>query len=466
MPADLVIPISEIISVSVSSSPPAVTGQSFNIPLIMGFESGLPTTPTSIRDTDDLDDLGLVDTDPTYIRVAAIKAQESMGGKAVDSILVVKRLANQAQISTIAYDVAVNGATYTAAITVDGTTYTQTITADGTATMQEIVEALAAALNGALPASTVAVTEDNVTLTLTAEVAGLGFSFTGSSNSGSVAVTLATTTANRNGATQLATALASDSSWYWCLPVGSGQLALTDLDVEQIGAWALTTKKAAYLLSDTANTVSSSSTDDPAYTLTGTTNTRAAVAYHDVADEDPVGANFGRCGGYDPTVLLIPWNRQQVAGITSVQLDTQAGAKAKRVNIYARFFAGEGGAIMWPGLMSSTYEIRQRVGIDACVNRIQTNLFNLGTRLAAQGYPTLFTETGLEAIGTEIQEAVNLFAEPDTQLFTERPVVVMPLLSTISSADRTAGLLTGIKITGNPADQVLITEIALALVRS
>lgn len=70
---------------------------------------------------------------------------------------------------------AVNSAVYNVQITVDGTTYTASFTADGSATVQEIVEGLAAAINGVMPANTVAATEDDTVLTLTAEVAGLGF---------------------------------------------------------------------------------------------------------------------------------------------------------------------------------------------------------------------------------------------------------------------------------------------------
>jgi hypothetical protein len=73
--------------------------------------------------------------------------------------------------------VVVNSTDYTVAvITAEGVRFEETITSDGSATAQEIVEALEAALNAALPADSVIVTEDNVTLTLTSELAGRPFS--------------------------------------------------------------------------------------------------------------------------------------------------------------------------------------------------------------------------------------------------------------------------------------------------
>lgn len=55
----------------------------------------------------------------------------------------------------------------------DGTEYWGNYIADGSATAKEIVEGVAAAINGSMPASTVIASEDDAVLTLTGEVAGL-----------------------------------------------------------------------------------------------------------------------------------------------------------------------------------------------------------------------------------------------------------------------------------------------------
>lgn len=106
-----------------------------------------------------------------------------------------------AQISTLTYGTAVNSVRYSATVTMRGGTYSGLpylgeFTADGSATMQEIVEGIAADLNGKLPASTVAVTEDNSVLTFTSEVAGVAFAVDGNCADPAVTVTIATTTAN------------------------------------------------------------------------------------------------------------------------------------------------------------------------------------------------------------------------------------------------------------------------------
>lgn len=67
---------------------------------------------------------------------------------------------------------AVNSATYNLHIEFNGSVYGASYTADGSATVKEIVEGLAAAVNAAVPASTVLATEDDSVLTLTSEIVG------------------------------------------------------------------------------------------------------------------------------------------------------------------------------------------------------------------------------------------------------------------------------------------------------
>lgn len=68
-------------------------------------------------------------------------------------------------------------------------------TADGSATAQEIVEALKAQLNGALPANSIDVDEDDAKLILTSEVPNLRFAVTASVSTGVTAWTVSVATA-------------------------------------------------------------------------------------------------------------------------------------------------------------------------------------------------------------------------------------------------------------------------------
>lgn len=65
-------------------------------------------------------------------------------------------------------------------------------TADGSATAQEIVEAMQAGLDGAMPANSIAVTEDNAKLIFTSEVPNLDFVVTGTTSTTAWTIEVAT----------------------------------------------------------------------------------------------------------------------------------------------------------------------------------------------------------------------------------------------------------------------------------
>lgn len=74
------------------------------------------------------------------------------------------------------------GVPYAVEVVIEGETYGAEFDADGSATVQEVVEGLTTALNAALPANTVVVTEDNTKLILTGEVPGTPFEVNASAN--------------------------------------------------------------------------------------------------------------------------------------------------------------------------------------------------------------------------------------------------------------------------------------------
>lgn len=77
--------------------------------------------------------------------------------------------------SVVITPTAVNNAVYTVNVVHNGVSRGFSYTADGDALVKEIVEGLAAAINGGMPANSVVATEDDATLTLTAEVKGEDF---------------------------------------------------------------------------------------------------------------------------------------------------------------------------------------------------------------------------------------------------------------------------------------------------
>lgn len=93
---------------------------------------------------------------------------------------------------------ATNSATYSISVTFDlGDGQGRRVvsfpyTADGSATVQEIVEAMQAGLDGAMPANSIAVTEDNAKLIFTSEVPNLDFVVTGTTSTTAWTISVAT----------------------------------------------------------------------------------------------------------------------------------------------------------------------------------------------------------------------------------------------------------------------------------
>lgn len=115
------------------------------------------TTTQADADADPVDFGALVVQDATEDRAAQLAASSVLTAKSFTLV-----------------PAEVNDATYYVTVTVDGVGYFAAFTADASATVQEIVEGLQAVLAGILPSS-VAATEDNVSLILTAAQAGQGF---------------------------------------------------------------------------------------------------------------------------------------------------------------------------------------------------------------------------------------------------------------------------------------------------
>lgn len=169
---------------------------------ISDSDANLTTTTTTANDTSDPVGFGClvarVDSDPEK---GALCIGTSFDAKEVEITPTLPSVV--AKIVTLA-PTAVNDAVYVVEVVIDGVGYKAHYTADGSATAQEIVEGLATKLNDILPASTVAVTEDNTTLTFTAEVAGKSFTVGYGDSSATIDWTYSdTTAASRTAVPQL-----------------------------------------------------------------------------------------------------------------------------------------------------------------------------------------------------------------------------------------------------------------------
>jgi hypothetical protein len=453
--------LSDLAQVNISYQKTITAGARFGIPLLFGYESGLPSNISYIGSEVELEDTyGLSVDDPTYVCAQAIFAQADVGASTVPRIAIAKRLANVAQVTHVTFSGASNAVDYTVTITADGVELaSETITSGGSATMQEIVEALASALNGSLAASTVAVTEDNTKLILTAEVAGVGFSATASSTGSGVTATIATATANRNAATQLSALTLDDPDevgYYYVIPVGSGSIYVPDQDIRQITEWA-EAQPDVYLglfLSDDADLIDTTVTDDIGSVLKAADHTRCAIWVD--ASETPihcgaVGWHLGRL----PSVKLGAWHHIELSTElepSSWSSTQMSQAKTKRVNAYYRV-ANTASRVLMHGRCISQLELRQRVGLDSFIVDVQVAILDLFQRTAQAGSAITNTPSGRNQIASVIDPVLRKYSVEDRQLFTTSPRVDM------SEASYADGTLSGIRFVGDRADAILLTII-------
>ena len=451
--------LGDIASVSINYQRTASAGARLGIALLFGYESGLPANVSYIGSEQELiDTYGLADTDPTYLAAQAAFAQADAGAILIPRMAIAKRLANVAQISHVTFSSAVSDADYTATVTYDGTEYAETITADGTATVKEIVEALAAALNGSLPAPSVAVTEDDTKLILTAETAGIGFSVTASSTGSGVTATIATATANRNAATQLSALELADpeeAGYYYVVPVGSGSIYAPDQDIEQITLWA-EAQQDAYMgvfLTSNYDYIDPTVTDDLGSVLKTAKRTRCVIVVDDAGS--PVHtAVMGWILGRLPSEKLGGWHHLSLSGVDPSSYDSSdfTSSRTKRVNAYFRI-ANNTARVFMPGLCISQLEARQRIGLDALTLEIQTAILDLFTRAAQANTVIPNTAKGKGQIKSVVDPVLARYATTDRQLFQTAPTCDM------SNATFADGLLSGVTFSGTRADAVLLVQL-------
>lgn len=464
----MAVPISYFVDVQVAVQAAPVAAPVLGIPLLFGFESELPTTPSYYAPDDiltSLEDLGVSTTDPVYVAAQAIKAQSSLG-PLPDSIGVVKRLANVAQVIELVPTV-VNSVEYRVSITIDGTTTPAAYTSDGSATLQEIVEGVAAAINTAMAASTVAATEDNTKVILTAEVAGVGFSVSATADGGAT-WTATETTANRNGATQLQDIYDADQSWYILVPLAAAAFNLPDQDLKQIGAAISGMEAVAFLQTAEADTLDIAVTDDPASLLEDALNSRVFVLYHEDTDEAAAAALAGRLGGYNPEDGLTPAVFKQLSGPTAQDLTSTelTGAKSKRANVYVKLVnrsTNNGGRIA-DGVMSYSLSWQQRIGVDWAVAEMRQAVFNLLSEASNAGRMLAINEAGLQAIGGEIARIGADMVR--IGLISSAPTVTIPAVADLDPEDVAAGVVRGFRLSGTINDAVVYTYINAYLARA
>lgn len=431
-------PLSDIVSISITTESAKVEQAGFGMPLILaadcpgGFTERVRfyTSLTAVL-------VDFATSTVTYKMAAAIFAQNPRVTR-----IAVGRLANKPTQTWTITPVVANSTVY--ALTIDGVDYE--ITSDASATATEICDALRTAISAS------GLTEGGTaTLTLTATVAGAFHSVEVADSS---LLKVVQDHADPGLAADLAAIALEDSSSWYALLFGFNSKACVDA----ISDFAEANKKLFIAQTQESDVVNLSNGSDTggsqtvAGLLKADSKFRTALVYHPDSAAYADAALAGKCLPFDPGSET--WAFKTLAGVSAVDLtDTQrTNALAKYVNVYETL---AGVNVTNQGKVSGNEwidVIRFRDWLEA---RMSEEIF--GALANAKKIP--FTDGGISVIEGIIRAQLRAGVVAGGLAEDPAPVVTVPLAADVSSSDKAARRLTGVKFDATLAGAIQAVEI-------
>jgi hypothetical protein len=441
--------IDQIVSIAIAAQTTSVSQASFSVPLIVGPTAtgwaGSDYVHTYSSPAGMLTD-GFTLTSPEYIHALAMFSQAITPA----TFKVGKRGPVTAQVDTLAIGTLTAAHVY--AITVNGVVCTYT--AGGGDTQQAVLAALNTSIQAAAPVTGVVTgTGVSALLTLTSSQAGAAITY----SSIDPLLTRASTTASAGIASDLASILAQDSTWYG-LSIASG----SDNDILQAAPFIEGNKKLFLAISGTI-AISGASTTDVGSVLKAAGYKRTALLY------SPANLTSGAASAWLGEMLATTpgsnnWAFKQLTGIaadtlTSTQVASLiglplSGTAGKNANIYSSV---GGVSITQMGTTASGQYIDITVGLDWLTSQLQTNIY--GKLANAAKIP--YTDKGVALLMSAVRAAldqgvVNGLIDGDSAISVSAPSVLsVPsnqranrIAPTISFLCRLQGAFNAISIAG------------------
>lgn len=261
-------------------------------------------------------------------------------------------------------------------------------------------------------------------------------------------VTVEETTAAAGYDTTLSALEAVNDTWYFVLTDSS-----SSANVLAVGAWVLTRKKIYFAGTQSQGELDGTGTLGA--TLKALSNDRVALMYTKNGHEFP---SAGWVGGQAPkTPGSITWAFKNILGSTPAAL-TSTQRSNLETDSTNHFQTVAGLNITRPGVVTSGEWIDIRHGIDALEARIKEDVF----ALLANADKVPFTDSGFALIESAIDAACQAFVGTDQQpglLVKDSIVIIMPSLSAISTADKQARRLTGVRFSALLAGAIHFVQI-------
>lgn len=297
--------ISDLVNVSISSTPAPLTAAGFGVPLIAGLHTRFVERFRVYTSLAGMLADGFLTTDPEYLSASSLLSQK----KRPKSFVIGRRAAAAAMVMTIVVTTVANTTVYSG--TVNGVAWTYT--SDGTATVAEIRDGIIAAINGTSQAPRLTASASGNDVLVTSDLPGIPFTLTGTAN-----LTITTTTPNVGLEEDLSAMEDAGAVWWATL--------LTSRDVETIrrgAVWTQSRRKGFFPQTSEPNSASvaySPSGTDLLSLLRQGAYSRTCPIWHDTDAEYVDAALVGRMLPATPGTES--WSWKELSGVTPAALST------------------------------------------------------------------------------------------------------------------------------------------------
>lgn len=415
--------LSQFVTVTITRDTVGASRAGFGTPLLLSAYASFAERTRTYESLAEVAEDFAVTTSPEYLAAQQLFSQSPRPAQ----IKIGRSALKPTQVYRINVTTVRNSHTYTINVKGKGVTSTAvTFTSDASATNDEIIAGLVAALNLVTGNNYLAAAVDSGTsdyATVTGDAAGDWFSL----EVDPADLEVLQTHADPGVATDLANIALEDDDWYALITFYN-----SNAYVLAAAAWIETQKKIYYCDLDETKTitqaVTGSDTADDLHTLA---YARTAVWYHP-SSAAMLGASIaGRCLPIDPggeTHAL-----KNLSGVAAVTMTSthRTNLLAKEANSY-RTVGGSGRT--FDGTTADGDYIDVTRGLDWLENDMQVGVFN--ALASADKIP--FTDAGVAVVENEVRASLARAVVAGVLSDDPKPVVTVPRVANIASADKAA----------------------------
>ena len=427
--------LSNHVALTITVDSLGVARAGFGIPLILSANATFAERVRFYTDLDGVDD-DFVTTSPEYLAAQAMFAQTPQPSK-----IAIGRAANKpTQVYTFT-PLAINSHKYE--ITVKGqgvTTTTVSFTSDASATVAEITAGLTTQLNGVTGKNYTA-SDDTTHITITGDAAGKWFSL----ELGEPATEgkIEQTHTDPGVAADLSAIVDEDDTWY-----ALHTLYNSNAYVLAAAAWVNARKK-IYVFDVNENDAikTAAGNSDTLDDIKTSAYTRVTGCYHPSPADFFAAAWMGRCLPTEPG--SITWKFKTLSGVAATVLTAthRTNLVARSANYY-RSVAGKN--IAAEGTTADGDFIDVQRGIDWLEDDMSKGVFNALTT----GDKIPYTDDGAAVVQAEVLASLQRAVARGILAASPAPVVTVPAVASVATADKTARNLPDVKFSGTLAGAI------------